>query len=373
MGPSACRAPCARSLATPRVERVECIVVDSGSSDGSWQDVSAHWDRARVLRSLCGLHLPHREPARHEAPLTVPAIVQAPKLVRAGVRFFQRAVVVDRRRLPGWPPGEAGTLSGRSEMAETLATSSRLSLDSRLLGLKRLAIVPALNEEKTVASVIDEIRAFDPGLKVVVVDDGSQDATARIAKAGGATVLRLPFNVGIGGAVQTGFQYALEHGFDVVVQLDGDGQHDPRELGAILAPVVAGEADIVVGSRFSGVGSYRAPLSRRLGIRLFARVVSLIARQPLTDTSSSFRAVNRRGIRLFANEYPHAFLETVEATVLATKCGLRLAEVPVSVRARFSGSSSLTLSRSIWYSLSALVAVFVGLFRRHEFELEEDE
>jgi glycosyltransferase involved in cell wall biosynthesis len=258
-------------------------------------------------------------------------------------------------------------------MAETLATSSPLSLDPRLLGLRRLAIVPALNEEKAVASVIDEIRAVDPGLEVVVVDDGSQDATARIAKARGATVLRLPFNVGIGGAVQTGFQYALEHGFDVAVQVDGDGQHDPRELGAILAPLVGGEADIVVGSRFSGVGSYRAPFSRRLGIRLFARVVSLIARQPLTDTSSSFRAVNRKGIRLFANEYPHAFLETVEATVLATKCGLRLAEVPVSVRARFSGSSSLTLSRSIWYSLSVLVAVFVGLFRTHRFDLEEEE
>jgi glycosyltransferase involved in cell wall biosynthesis len=258
-------------------------------------------------------------------------------------------------------------------MTETLAASSPASLDPRLVGLRRLAIVPALNEEKTVASVIDEIRAVDPGLEVVVVDDGSQDATARIAKAHGATVLRLPFNVGIGGAVQTGFQYALERGFDVAVQVDGDGQHDPRELGAILAPLVAGEADIVVGSRFSGVGSYRSPISRRLGIRLFARVVSLIVRQPLTDTSSSFRAFNRRGIRLFAAEYPHAFLETVEATVLAAKCGLRLKEIPVSVRVRFAGASSLTVSRSIWYSLSVLVAVFVGLFRRHPFEVENEE
>jgi glycosyltransferase involved in cell wall biosynthesis len=258
-------------------------------------------------------------------------------------------------------------------MAETLTSRMTDSLERSLVGTKRLAIVPALNEAKMIQSVIDEIRAVDPGVEVVVVDDGSRDATARIAEGRGATVLRLPFNVGIGGAVQTGFQYALEHGFDVAVQVDGDGQHDPRELEAILGPLMRGEADIVVGSRFSGVGSYRAPISRRLGIRLFAKVVSLIVRQRLTDTSSSFRAVNRRGIRLFATEYPHAFLETVEATVLAAKCGLRLKEVPVSVRARHVGTSSLTLSRSIWYSLSVLVAVFVGLLRRHDFELEEGE
>jgi glycosyltransferase involved in cell wall biosynthesis len=229
--------------------------------------------------------------------------------------------------------------------------------------LRRVAIVPALNEEASVPEVVRELRAFDPGLEVVVVDDGSTDRTAEVARAAGAHVLRLPFNLGIGGAMQTGFRYAHEHGFDVAVQVDGDGQHDPTELPKILAPVVAGEADLVVGTRFGGQSAFRSTAARRIGIRVFAWCVSRIVGQRVTDATSGFRATGARGIALFAEDYPHDYPE-VEATVMVAKARLRLQEVPVSMRERSSGRSSITALRSVYYMAKVLLALFVGLFRR---------
>jgi glycosyltransferase involved in cell wall biosynthesis len=246
------------------------------------------------------------------------------------------------------------------------------AVDERLAQLRRVAIVPALNEEGSVGSVIDELRAFDPGLEVVVVDDGSIDRTREVAASRGARVLRLPFNLGIGGAVQTGFRYAWEQGFDVAVRVDGDGQHDPRELDRVLEPVLAGDADIAVGSRFSAPSTgYRSSRSRRIGIRLLAWTVSALVRQRVTDTTSGFQAVNRLGIRLFAADYPHDYPE-VEATVLLYKHRLRLQEVPVSMRARESGRSSITAVHSVYYMVKVLLAIFVAIFRRNAVPLEED-
>jgi glycosyltransferase involved in cell wall biosynthesis len=235
-----------------------------------------------------------------------------------------------------------------------------------------IVIVPALNEAATVGRVIQEIREVDPDFTVVVVDDGSDDGTGAVAEAAGASLLRLPFNLGIGGAVQTGYRFALANGFDLAVQVDADGQHDPSQLPLIIAPVLAGEADIVIGSRYAGLGTYRARGVRRLGQRIFARVVSLVVREPLTDTSSSFRALNRRSLSLFAADYPHGFLETVEATVLAGKYRLRMKEVPVAMRERELGRSSLTVPLSLFYTAKVLLAVFVSLFRRPAVRLEEE-
>jgi glycosyltransferase involved in cell wall biosynthesis len=239
-----------------------------------------------------------------------------------------------------------------------------------LATVKRIAIVPAFNEERNVGRVLDELRAIDPGLDVVVVSDGSTDRTAEVASARGAYVIRLPFNLGIGGAVQTGFRYAWEEGYELAVRLDGDGQHDPGELGVLVEPVVAGEADLAVGSRFVEGGGYRSSAARRVGIRILARVVSLIARQRLTDTTSGFQACNRRAIALYAADLPHDYPE-VEGMVMAIKHRIRLVEVPVTMREREHGHSSIGTLASIYYMVKILLALFVDLFRRDVAPLEE--
>ncbi|MGZ4383010.1 MAG: glycosyltransferase family 2 protein [Gaiellaceae bacterium] len=251
---------------------------------------------------------------------------------------------------------------GRPEASPELA--------AKLAGTRRIAIVPALNEEGAIGAVIDEIRAFDPGFDIVVVDDGSTDRTAARAAERGAFVLRLPFNLGIGGAVQTGYRFAFERGYDLAVQIDGDGQHDPSQLPAIVAPVLDDEADFVVGSRFSASGGFRSSFLRRLGIRIFAVTVSAIARQRLTDTTSGFRAVNRRGIALFASDYPHDYPE-VESTVVAVKHRLRIAEVPVLMRERAAGRSSITAFGSVYYMAKVLLALLVSVFRRNVAPMED--
>jgi glycosyltransferase involved in cell wall biosynthesis len=233
-----------------------------------------------------------------------------------------------------------------------------------MTGSRVIAVVPAHNEEAAIGGVVDEILAFDPSFDVVVIDDGSADDTAAVALAHGAAVVVLPFNLGIGGAVQTGFKYALERGYEVAVRLDGDGQHDPGELPKLLAPVQAGEADIVTGSRFVDGGSdYRPALSRRIGITWFARLVSMLTRQRVTDTTSGFQALNRHGIELFAGDYPNDYPE-VEATLLVYKHRLRLVEVPVRMREREHGESSITFLRSVYYMFKVTLALFVAMARK---------
>jgi glycosyltransferase involved in cell wall biosynthesis len=228
-----------------------------------------------------------------------------------------------------------------------------------------IAIVPAHNEEGAVGSVIDDIRAFDPSIDVLVVDDASVDQTALVAEQRGASVVRLVTNLGIGGAVQTGFKFALEHGYDTAVRLDGDGQHDPGDIARLLEPLERGDADVVTGSRFlDGAKRYRPPLARRLGITWFARLVSLLTRQRVTDTTSGFQALNRKGIALFARDYPSDYPE-VEATVLVLKHRLRLVEVPVSMREREHGSSSITFLRSVYYAFKVTLALLVAMGRRY--------
>jgi len=218
-------------------------------------------------------------------------------------------------------------------------------------GVRRIAIVPAYNEAQNIGRLLDELREFDHDLDVVVVSDGSYDRTAEIARSHGAYVVSLPFNLGIGGAVQT-------------------GQHDPTELPKVLAPVLAGDADIAVGSRFVSADGYQSSATRRVGIRLLAAVVSAIARQRVTDTTSGFQALNRRALELFAADYPHDYPE-VEGMVMTIKHRLRLIEVPVRMRDREHGRSSITALRSIYYMAKVLVALFVGLFRRSVLPAED--
>jgi glycosyltransferase involved in cell wall biosynthesis len=229
--------------------------------------------------------------------------------------------------------------------------------------VRRIAIVPAYNEERNLGRLLAELHALDPGLEVVVISDGSTDRTAAVAAAAGAHVVQLPFNLGIGGAVQTGFRFAWERGYELAVRLDGDGQHDPAQLPAVVAPVVAGEADLAIGSRFIGEGGYRSSAARRIGIRVLARVVSMIARQRLTDTTSGFQALNRRAIALYAADLPRDYPE-VEGLVMAIRHRIRVQEVPVTMREREHGRSSIGSVASVYYMVKVLLAIFVDLFRR---------
>jgi glycosyltransferase involved in cell wall biosynthesis len=232
---------------------------------------------------------------------------------------------------------------------------------------KHLAIVPAYNEEATITAVIDNLRASAPEFDVVVVDDGSTDATANLAVRAGARVLRLPFNLGIGGAVQAGFKYALEQGYDFCIQCDGDGQHDPAHITRLQAAMHDDPGlDMVVGSRFlTDDYRYPAPVSRRTGIHIFAAICSRIVRQRISDPTSGFRLCNRRAIALFARDYPHDYPE-VEAVLMLHWHRLRMREVPVQMHERGGGASSLTGSgKSAYYMIKVLLAIFIGLFREH--------
>ena len=236
-------------------------------------------------------------------------------------------------------------------------------MDGTLRG-PRLAVVPAYNEAATVAGVVQALLEARPDFHVLVIDDGSTDETSTLARAAGARVLRMPFNTGIGGAVQTGFTYALEHGYEYLVQVDGDGQHDPGQIRKLLDTMAADPTlDMVCGSRFLRRGQYPAPISRRAGIHVFATVLSVIVRQRVSDPTSGFRLYNRRAIELFAHDYPHDYPE-VEAVLMLHHHRLRMAEVPVRMFARGGGQSSISSGKSVYYMIKVLLAIFVGLLRR---------
>jgi glycosyltransferase involved in cell wall biosynthesis len=227
-----------------------------------------------------------------------------------------------------------------------------------------LAVVPAYNESATIVDVIEALREHAPEFDTLVVDDGSTDDTHALASGAGARVLRLPFNVGIGGAVQTGFVYAREHGYEYLAQVDGDGQHDSVELERLVTTMEEGAVDMVCGSRFlTDDYSYPAPISRRTGIHIFAFLLSRIVGMHISDPTSGFRLYNRRAIELFAYHYPHDYPE-VEAVLLLHYHHLRIRETPVRMYTRGGGTSSITTGKSAYYMVKVLLALFVGLGRR---------
>ena len=229
---------------------------------------------------------------------------------------------------------------------------------------ENLAVVPAYNESATITRVIAAVLENAPGFDVLVVDDGSTDDTGELAKASGARVLRHPFNLGIGGAVQSGFRYALENGYRRVVQVDGDGQHVAAEIELLgEAMDAAPDVDMVCGSRFVTETGYLAPRARRTGIWIFAVILSRIVGQRVTDPTSGFRLYNRRAIALFAGDYPHDYPE-VEAVLMVHFHRLRMKEVPVRMLERGGGRSSISSGKSAYYMVKVLLAILVGLVRR---------
>jgi glycosyltransferase involved in cell wall biosynthesis len=227
-----------------------------------------------------------------------------------------------------------------------------------------LAVVPAYNEAATVAKVVRSLHELAPAFDVLVIDDGSTDATADEARAAGARVVTLPFNVGIGGAVQAGFRFALENGYQYMVQVDGDGQHDPGEIRRLVDRMEDDPGlDVAVGSRFLEDLEYAGPVSRRAGIHVFAFLLSRFVDQKITDPTSGFRLYNRRAIALFARDYPHDYPE-VEAVLVLHHHRLRMCEVPVRMFQRGGGKSSINSGKSAYYMIKVLLALFIGLARR---------
>ena len=228
---------------------------------------------------------------------------------------------------------------------------------------RTLIIIPALNEEDSIASVIDDIRHHAPWADIVVVNDGSADQTGAIAEACGAVALHMPYNVGIGAAMQTGFLYASRYGYEVAVQTDGDGQHPPSEIPALVTALLEGDADMVLGSRYIEDRGYQTPWTRRIGIIILASIIALITGRRCTDPTSGFRASNARSIRLCSRLYPHDYPEP-EAIVLLHRAGLQIREIPVTMAARQGGRSSITPLRSGYYMVKVILAILIGVLRR---------
>jgi glycosyltransferase involved in cell wall biosynthesis len=226
--------------------------------------------------------------------------------------------------------------------------------------MRTLLIIPAFNEAGAITNVITSVRAFFTG-DVLVIDDGSEDDTGALARAAGAMVVRHACNLGIGAAVQTGFIYGLTHGYDFVVRQDGDGQHDPAQIPRLLAVLEAGDADIVVGSRFLAREGYQSTLVRRIGIFILGIVSSLVGTR-VTDPTSGNWAVNRRALGVLAKQHPDDYPET-EALVMASRAGCRVTEVPVVMYARIAGQSSISTLYSGFYMFKVVLALLVGRLR----------
>jgi len=225
-----------------------------------------------------------------------------------------------------------------------------------------IVIIPAYNEEKRIAAVVAGVCASIPDAVVVVINDCSRDDTTAAARQAGAIVVSHPFNMGYGAAIQTGYKYARDKGYDYLVQLDADGQHDPACIPALLAPVIKGEADIAIGSRFLG-SSYRPPLARRAGMALFRRIVSLVTGESITDTTSGFQAFNRDVIRFFASDVFPVDYPDADMLIMLHRAEFRITEVPVRMFENSEGKSMHSGLKPLYYMFKMLLSIGVTLMR----------
>jgi glycosyltransferase involved in cell wall biosynthesis len=222
-----------------------------------------------------------------------------------------------------------------------------------------LVVIPAWNEQESVGLVVKETQAARPDAKIIVIDDGSTDRTAEVAQDAGATVISSPFNLGVGGAMRVGFRYAQEGGFSALVQVDADGQHDPRDIERLVDALDRGiSPHVVIGARFSGVGDFKVPRARRAAMRILAVYLSHVTKTKLSDVTSGFRAHNRSAIELFARSYPSDYLaDTIESLIINARVGGHVSQTPVAMRPRFAG----TPSQSSWWAMAYLLRVMAML------------
>lgn len=224
-------------------------------------------------------------------------------------------------------------------------------------------LIPCLNEAENILAVIGAIRSNIPDCNIIIIDDGSSDATAEKAAQAGADVISLPYNLGIGAAIQTGYIYALEHGFEAIVRLDGDGQHNPHDIFRLLEPINELRADMVIGSRFCESQGYTSSVVRVLGIRYFSAMISVLTGLRITDPTSGFYAVNKEALRFLARHTPIDYPE-IESLILLARAGFRIMEIPTTMRPRTAGKSSIGFGDSLYYMLKVTLAIVIELIRR---------
>lgn len=230
---------------------------------------------------------------------------------------------------------------------------------------KIIAVVPAYNEAETIGNVVREI-VMNLDVDVCVVDDGSTDNTSQIARNAGATVLRHPVNAGIGTTVQSGFLFALRNGYDIALQVDGDGQHDPKYISNLIEPIINGDADVVNGSRFLNDIGYKSSFMRRVGIAFFRFIYKLLTGKTVTDCTSGFRAFGRNALEFLAKNYPDDYPEP-EVILTLLKKGFRFKEVPVVMRERQGGKSSLSgIFKPVNYMVKVTLALLIDFLRRNK-------
>lgn len=232
--------------------------------------------------------------------------------------------------------------------------------------MKVLIIIPAYNEEENISTIIDSLCQKYPQYDYLVINDCSKDSTVKILKAKKANYLDLPVNLGIGGGVQTGYIYALYNNYDIAVQMDGDGQHLPEYLDTIIAPILNDEADVVIGSRFIQKEGFQSSFLRRLGIKFLSKIIYLLTGKKVLDVTSGFRAVNKKCIELFSQNYAQDYPEP-EAIIFSALHKLRIFEVPVIMREREGGESSISGFKSLYYMIKvSLALVFASIARREK-------
>jgi glycosyltransferase involved in cell wall biosynthesis len=247
-------------------------------------------------------------------------------------------------------PLPAGTVS--------LDPARRAVADGRVL-----VVMPAHDEEESIGPTIARIREHLGAVAIVVIDDLSSDRTAEVARAHGADVVSLPCNLGYGGAVQTGFKYAVEHGYELLIQMDADGQHDPSSALGLLAPVAAGEVDVAIGSRFLGRAAYAIPGLRRLGMAVFGHIVTYVTRRRFSDPTSGFQAMHRRVFEFFARDHYPVDFPDADTIILLSLAGFRVGEVPVTMQARVAGTSMHSNFKAFYYVSKMMLSILMVLLR----------
>lgn len=228
-----------------------------------------------------------------------------------------------------------------------------------------IIIIPAYNEEENIAGIINRIKNVISDVDILVINDGGQDRTEAIVKELGERVISLPYNMGYGVALQTGFKYALMKGYDYAVQMDADGQHDPKDIPKLLDIVLRSEADVVIGSRFLDGGEYKTSFVRRLGMLIFGYLASMIIGQKITDPTSGYQAININGLRFYASDYYPVDFPDADVIIMLHRAGLKIKEIPVTMYPNRDGKSMHSGLKPLYYIFKMFLSIFVTLLRKH--------